>query len=295
MPEGDTVYRAARALDRALAGHVLTATDFRVPQLATVDLSGGTVLRTLSRGKHLLTRIDAGADTGGRAWTLHTHLKMEGSWHVYQHGQKWRRPPSDARLVLSTAERVAVGFSLGLVELVPRQHEHDLVAHLGPDLLGPDWDEPEALRRLLAMPERSEHEPRLDQTGPAGASTARRSTGRTIGEALLDQTCLAGLGTVYMSETLFLAGVSPLTPVAEVRDLRKVVRLAHRLLSFNKDRSIQVTTGNPKRGEQHYVYLRTGKPCRRCGETIATGLVGKATRERRTYWCPHCQPLHTSH
>jgi len=96
VPEGDTVWRAARSLDRALAGQILTHTDFRVPQLATVDLSGGKVLRTLSRGKHLLTRIEA-----REAWTLHTHLKMEGSWHIYQHGQKWRRPAHEARVVLT--------------------------------------------------------------------------------------------------------------------------------------------------------------------------------------------------
>ncbi len=105
MPEGDTVYRAARSLDRALAGQVLTATSFRVPQLATVDLAGATVLRTLSRGKHLLTRIEA-----DEAWTLHTHLKMEGAWQVYPPGQRWRRPTHEARVVLSTEQKVAVEY-----------------------------------------------------------------------------------------------------------------------------------------------------------------------------------------
>lgn len=284
MPEGDTVYRAARSLDRALAGQVLTATSFRVPQLATVDLAGATVLRTLSRGKHLLTRIEA-----DEAWTLHTHLKMEGAWQVYPPGQRWRRPTHEARVVLSTESKVAVGFSLGIVELVPRHREHDVVGHLGPDLLGHDWDEAEALRRLLAAPERTTDEALLDQTCLDGASL-RLTTSRTIGEALLDQRCLAGLGTVYVSETLFLAGVSPLTHVTQVPDLGKVVRLAHRLLTFNKDRSIQVTTGNTRKGEQHYVYLRTGEPCRRCGRTIESGLVGPVAKERRTYWCPSCQP-----
>jgi endonuclease-8 len=140
VPEGDTVYRAARALDRALTGQVLTGTDFRVPQLATVDLTGGTVRRTLSRGKHLLTRIDAAPDAGGRPWTLHTHLKMEGAWQVYEPRQRWRRPATEARVVLTTEQRVAVGFTLGIVELVPRHLEPEVVGHLGPDLLGPDWD-----------------------------------------------------------------------------------------------------------------------------------------------------------
>jgi len=189
VPEGDTVWRAARSLDRALAGHILTATDFRVPQLATVDLSGGKVLRTLSRGKHLLTRIEA-----REAWTLHTHLKMEGSWHIYQHGQKWRRPTHEVRVVLSSEDRQAVGFALGIVELLPRHREVDVVGHLGPDLLGPDWNEEEALRRLRVDPDRAVH------------------------EALLDQTCLAGIGNMYAAELCFTSGVHPLDPVGEVAE-----------------------------------------------------------------------------
>jgi len=184
VPEGDTVWRAARTLDRALAGQALTRTDFRVPQLATADLAGGTVLQTASRGKHLLTRIDA-----QEHWTLHTHLKMEGAWQVYEPGQRWRRPAHEARVVLQTARRTAVGFSLGVVELIPRDAESSVVGHLGPDLLGADWDADEAVRRLLATPERGVH------------------------EALLDQTCLAGIGNLYANELCFTSGVHPLTPV----------------------------------------------------------------------------------
>ncbi len=264
MPEGDTVHRTARRLHRALSGQQLTATDFRVPQHATSDLAGETVVETVARGKHLLTRFSGGL-------TLHTHLKMEGAWRTYRGGERWRRPAHQARVVLTTATTQAVGFSLGVVELLPTAEEHTVVGHLGPDVLGPDWDEDEALRRL------------------------REDPGRTIGEALLDQRCLAGLGTVYMSETLYLAGVGPLTPVGQVPDLAKVVRLGHRLLNFNNDRTgpramVQVTTGDTRTGQEHYVYLRTDKPCRRCGTTIETGLVGSPPRERRTYWCPHCQP-----
>ena len=137
MPEGDTVYRAARLLDRHLTGQVLLSTDFRVPQHATADLSGGTVVGTVSRGKHLLTRVDRGEE----AWTLHTHLKMEGSWHVYKHGTKWRRPAYQARVVLETEEWVTVGFDLGIVELVARDPEDSVTAYLGPDLRPNSGDE----------------------------------------------------------------------------------------------------------------------------------------------------------
>jgi endonuclease-8 len=185
-------------------------------------------------------------------------------------------------VVLTTADAVAVGFALGIVEIVPRERETDLVGHLGPDLLGPDWDPAEAVRRLTEQPDRAIR---------VGAGPGSK-TSDTVGAALLDQRNLAGLGTVYVSETLFLAGVSPLTPVADVRDLGKVVRLAHRLLTFNAHGKspVQVTTGNPRRGEEQYVFMRTGKPCRRCGTPVVTDLVGPPTKERRTYWCPHCQP-----
>jgi endonuclease VIII len=261
VPEGDTVWRAARSLDRALAGQILTHTDFRVPQLATVDLSGGKVLRTLSRGKHLLTRIEA-----REAWTLHTHLKMEGSWHIYQHGQKWRRPVHEVRVVLTSESRQAVGFALGVVELLPRHREGDVVGHLGPDLLGPDWDEREALTRLTADPTRPVH------------------------EALLDQTCLAGIGNMYAAELCFTSGVHPLAPIGEVAELGRLVRRAHQMLEQNKDRSEQTTTGNLRRGERHWVYRRDRQPCLRCQTSIE---VGENHDGRATYWCPSCQPAKT--
>lgn len=287
MPEGDTVWRTARALDDALSGHTLVGTDVRVPAYATWDLAGSTVTETVSRGKHLLTRIDG--DQG--AFTLHTHLKMEGGWRVLRPGRRWPRPAHTARVVLTTDTAVAVGFQLGIVEIVPREREPDVVGHLGPDLLGPDWDPDEALRRLRAQPGAGVKQTLLDQAGPA-ASVRRPETDDSIGAALLDQRNLAGLGTVYVAETLFLAGVNPVIPVLEVADLGKVVRLAHRLLTFNAhSRSpVQVTTGNPRRGEEHYVYGRTGQPCRRCQTPIATGMVGPTGKERRTYWCPSCQP-----
>jgi endonuclease-8 len=287
VPEGDTVWRTARLLDRALGGRVLTATDFRVPAYASWDLAGATVSGTVSRGKHLLTRIE-----GDSAWTLHTHLKMEGGWRVLRPGARWPRPAHTARVVLTTADSVAVGFALGVVDLVARDRESDLVGHLGPDLLGPDWDPEEAVRRLGEQSDRTVEEARPDQTRRTEAAPEPITPHVTIGAALLDQRNLAGLGTVYVSELLFLAGVSPRTPTPYVPDLSKVVHLAHRLLTFNAHgRSpVQVTTGDTRRGQEHYVYLRTGQPCRRCGSTVVDGLVGPPTRERRLYWCPSCQP-----
>ena len=265
MPEGDAVWRTARKLHQALSGHTLTRTDFRVPAIATADLSGGTVVETVSRGKHLLTRIDT-PSPGGDSWTLHTHLKMEGSWRVYDRGQRWNKAGHLARVVLDVEERTAVGFQLGVVELVLREHEDRIVGHLGPDLLGPDWDEHGAVRRLTADGD------------------------RPLGEALLDQRNLAGIGTIYRSETLFLSGVSPFTPVSAVGNPPKVVDLARRLLLANRPRPQITTTGNPRRGEQLWVYGRAGERCRRCRTPIRRAMQGQPPYDRVTFWCPSCQP-----
>ncbi len=256
MPEGDTVWRAARHLDQTLTGQLLTATDFRVPAYATLDLSGRPVVGTTSRGKHLLTRI-------GEEQTLHTHLKMEGSWHLYRPGTRWRRQAHQARVVLQTQAWVAVGFSLGITEVLRREEEESVVGHLGPDLLGPGWDEDEAVRRLLADP------------------------GRPVGPALLDQRNLAGVGNMYMAELCYLTGVHPATPVGEVADLRRLVRRAKQVLEVNKERIEQATTGDLRRGRTHWVYPRANQPCRRCGTRIVT--VELAGRE--AFWCPRFQPV----
>jgi endonuclease-8 len=265
VPEGDTVYRTAQLLHRQLSGHELVATDFRVPQHATADLSGGTVVETVSRGKHLLTRIDRGPER----FTLHTHLKMEGSWKVIKHGQRWPRPANDARVVLETATAVAIGFSLGVVELIDRAAEDTVVGHLGPDLLGPDWDEELALANLRRQPE------------------------RTLREALLDQTNLAGIGNMYAAELCFTSGVHPETPVAAVPDLRRLVRRAHQMLQLNKERWVQSTTGDLRERERMWVYRRDRSPCRRCGTPVVVEMQGPAGRDRASYWCPSCQPLLT--
>ena len=252
MPEGDAVVRTARRLDQAVAGKVLTATDFRVPRFAVADLSGATVAGTHTRGKHLLTRIDQGE----RRWTLHTHLKMEGTWRDYAPGQRWGRPGHTARVVLTTADRVAVGFSLGIVELVPRDRETSLVDHLGPDTLGPDWDADEAVRRLATHPD------------------------LPIRDALLDQRNLAGIGTMWAAEMLFALRVHPQTRVADVPDLQALVVKGQELLEAAVERRRPTT----------WVFERRRMPCPRCGTPIRMAKTGPAGRERPAYWCPRCQP-----
>lgn len=256
MPEGDVVWAAARRLHDALAGRVLTRSDFRVPRAATADLTGRTVREVVSRGKHLLTRVDGDV-------TVHTHLRMEGNWRI----RPARSPvPRDhrVRLVLANAEWQAVGYSLGLVELVPTSREDTVVGHLGPDPLGPGWDLAEAVRRL------------------------REDPGRAIGEALLDQSRLAGIGNLYKAETLFLRGVDPWCPVGRVPDLEDLVELARRLMDANKERVGQSTTGDRRPGQTTWVYGR--RVCRRCGGRVRRADQGRETRERVTFWCPACQP-----
>lgn len=261
MPEGDTVYRSAHNLAEALDGQVLTTCDVRVPKYATVDLTGETIDSVVPRGKHLLMRV-------GEA-LIHSHLKMEGSWHLYPLGgsrPKWHRPAFQARIVLETDQWQAVGFELGLLEIVPLSAEEDVVGYLGPDLLGPDWDPEEALRRLSDDPH------------------------RPIGLALLDQRIMAGLGNVYRAELCFLRGVLPTRPVGESGDLVRMIALAKKLITVNRERIERTTTGNLRPGQQLWVYGRDRRPCRRCGTPIRQGELGDSELQLRvTYWCPHCQ------
>jgi endonuclease VIII len=260
VPEGDTVWNTAQALHRALAGQRLAASDFRVPRLAAADLTGWTVVESACRGKHLLLRL---ADPADRRFTLHSHLRMDGAWRGYPAGARWTGGPAHlVRVALHTEKSVAVGYHLHDLALVPTDQEDSLVGHLGPDLLGPDWDPAEAVRRLA---------------GHADTS---------IAEALLDQTNLAGIGNLYKCEVLFLRGVSPWAPVSTVDDLPAPVDLAHRLLDANRGRWTQSTTGSLHRGQTTYVYSRRAQPCRRCGTLIRKTDQG----DRVTYWCPTCQP-----
>ncbi len=179
MPEGDTVFLAARRLRQALAGRRLTRTDFRVPRYATTDLTGRSVEEVTSRGKHLLIRVEPDV-------TIHTHFRMDGTWRTFRAGRPWRGGPGwQIRIVLNNAEYDAVGYRIPVINVVSRTEESGLVGHLGPDLLGPDWDADEAVRRLAGDPDRE------------------------IGEALLDQRNLAGIGNLYKTELCFLRGVSP--------------------------------------------------------------------------------------
>ena len=187
MPEGDVVWYTARRLHEALAGRTLTRSDFRVPRLATADLTGDVVTETVSRGKHLLTRTKNGL-------TVHTHLRMDGSWRVRPAAERLR-DSHRIRLMLANEEWQAIGYQLGVVELIRTSEEPQVTGHLGPDLLGPDWDCAEAVRRLAAEPD------------------------RPIGEALLDQRNLAGIGNLYKAEVLFLRGINPWRPAGDVPDL----------------------------------------------------------------------------
>ena len=260
MPEGDTVWRACRRLNEVLAGEVLARSEFRVPSLATTDLTGVGVREVISRGKHQLFRFS-------NDFTLHTHFKMDGAWRIYPHGRRWSGGPTfEIRAMLATSDHDAVGYRLPIVELIPTASEDTVVGHLGPDLLGSDWDPDEAVRRLTAQ---------LD---------------RTIGEALLDQRNLAGLGTFYRAELLFLQGVHPHRPVGEVKNLRRVVERGQQLLQANRWRAEQSTTGDLRPGRRAYVYHRAGQPCRRCGTLIRFEELGPAGEERHSYWCPNCQP-----
>jgi endonuclease-8 len=259
VPEGDTVWLAAQRMHTALAGATLRRGELRVPQLAAVDLAGVGVREVVPRGKHLLIRLADGR-------TLRTHYRMDGSWHIHRPGSRWRGgPASDVRAVLATDDWECVGYRLHDVALVRTDDEDQLVGHLGPDVLGPDWDLDEALRRLRAHPDEQ------------------------ISVALLDQRNLAGIGNLYKVESLFLCGVHPWARVADVDDLARLVERARSLMLANLHHPEQSTTGSTRRGEVHWVAGRQGRPCRRCGTSILLGKQGPDLQERVTWWCPHCQ------
>jgi endonuclease-8 len=244
-------------MHEAFAGEPLTGSDFRVPQLATTDLSGRLVREVVPRGKHLLTRLSGGL-------TLHTHFRMDGSWHLYRHGDRWTGGPAwQVRVVLENRSWQAVGYRLPVVELV--EDEDEVVGHLGPDVLAEDWDEQEALRRL------------------------REDLTREVGMALLDQRCLAGLGNLYRTEVLFLRGLTPWVTVGDVPDLPALVRTGRRLMLANRGHWEQTTTGSMRRGEDHWVFERAGQPCRRCGTRVVSAEQGAKPYARLSYWCPRCQ------
>lgn len=260
MPEGDTVHRTALRLTRELGGATLRRAELRHPRLATADLTGRVFDRARSVGKHLFLRF-------GGELSLHCHLGMDGSWGFYD--PKRRAPVGHwTRVLLQTDDRLALGQKLLELALVRTPGETGLVKHLGPDLLDPDWSDEhaaEAVRRLTTEP------------------------GRELGLALLDQAVMAGIGNVYKAEVCFLLGVSPWTPVSEV-DPAEVVALSRRLLLHNAVRGSRVTTGDPRRGREVWVYGRERSGCLRCGGRVLVGVQGTGTRERVAHYCPRCQP-----
>lgn len=264
MPEGDSVYRLARRLREALDGRAVVSGELRSGPAAGTRLDGWTVLEHDTHGKHLLTRFDSGS-------TLHTHLRMQGSWSVTGPGKRVPRtvvPQVRVRMGVDTG-RTAWGVDVPVVELVRTSDEHLAIGHLGPDPLRSDWDAIEAARRLSSRPD------------------------RPIAAALLDQRNVAGFGNLWANELCFLRGVDPLTPVGAV-DVPALLSVGARALTVSATvaNMYQTTTGSTRRGERHWVSGRAGRPCLRCGTTIRVRAETPGDPERRrTWWCPLCQPL----
>src|ERR1700754_1076698 len=252
MPEGDTVFHTAANLREALVGKTLTRCDVRVPKYATIDLTGQVVDEVISRGKHLFIRVGH--------FSIHSHLKMEGSWKVNP-VSKPSRASYRIRIILEAGDVQAAGIDLGLLEVLERHHDMDAIAHLGPDLLGDDWDPHVAAVNLVADPNRA------------------------LSEALLDQRVMAGVGNVYCNELCFITGHLPTASVTDVRDPLRMVQRARDMLWLNRSRWNRTTTGDTRGGRDLWVYGRRGKPCRRCGTLIRSDSNG----DRVTYWCPVCQ------
>ena len=250
MPEGDTVFRTADTLRKALVGRMLTRCDVRVPRFATVDLSGHVVDEVCSRGKHLLIRVGPAS--------IHSHLKMDGSWRVTSRSG---RSDYRVRIILEASDIRAVGIDLGVLEILERDHDGDAVDHLGPDLLGDDWDAQVAADNVTAHPD------------------------RPIAAALLDQRVLAGIGNVYCNELCFVSGHLPTAPVSAISDPYRLVARARDMLWVNRFRQNRCTTGDTRAGRQLWVYGRARQSCRRCGTPIKYDDTG----DRVAYWCPACQ------
>jgi endonuclease-8 len=271
VPEGDTVRRTANRLHEALAGRALIDADLRWPGLGTADLAGVDVCEVVSVGKHILARL-------GNDWTLHSHLRMEGQWFVQPTSTDVRAVSRGARTlparlrgrqvraVLVGPEWTCLGLQLGMLDLVRTSDEGGLVGHLGPDILDSAFDAELAAANL-------------------------GSHGQAIGEALLDQRNLAGVGTLWASETLFVERVRPWMPAGDVSDviLARLVERARRFITTNVKYAIPSSTGERAPGRATYVHARSGRPCRRCGGIVRVAMIGPPTRERTMFYCPGCQ------
>lgn len=276
MPEGDSIFRAARTLNKALAGKAVTFFETAYAHLDRVNvdtpIAGRIVEKVDAAGKHILMHFSGDL-------ILRTHMRMNGSWHIYRHGERWWRGPQAMRVRIDTADWVAVAFNVPVAEFVtPRQlATRDPVARLGPDLLGATFDRDEAVRRIVA------------------------SGHRAIAMTLLDQRIVAGIGNIYKSEVLFLSGVHPETPSSAVPQavLESMMDTARRLLQDNviegtspriqTYRNLRQLSASTEHDESLWVYGRKGKPCRKCGTPIEMKKMGLDARS--TYWCPRCQRL----
>jgi endonuclease-8 len=265
MPEGDTIHRSAVRLDQALAGRGIVR--FEAHRTPRPWPRPGTVVDGVeARGKHLLVHFDDG-------WTLQTHMRMTGSWHLYRPGERWRKPAHLARAVIEVEVRgaaegtaadegwVAVCFSAPVVELVREAR----TGHLGPDLCTTEADLDQVVRLMGSV----------DPATP-------------LADVLLDQRICCGVGNVYKSEVPFALGIHPLTPIGLLDDGRRraVVDTAARQLQANLTTSARTTMAGPP--GTLGVYGRRGEPCRRCGTPVAWARTGP--HARGTYWCPVCQP-----
>jgi endonuclease VIII len=264
MPEGDTIFRTAQSLGAVLTGEKISRARSSALGQAIARVEGSTVEAVQAKGKHLIIGFDNGL-------ALHTHMRLQGSWHRYRRGERWRRPAWKARAVLETADWLAVCFDAPVVELVEQRalRIHPALAALGPDLLAADFDLDEAIRRLR--------------------DPARQ--GKSVAEALLDQRALAGIGNVYKNETLFLERANPWRAIADIPDERLVliVERARALLGANTGGGVRTTTGRSSlaAGSRLWVYRRAGRPCFRCGTRIVSRRQGEEARI--TFWCPACQ------
>jgi len=277
MPEGDSIFRAARALHQAFAGSSVTRFESMFPTLTRVNedhpIAGRQVRSVTARGKHILMEF-----SGDLVW--HTHMRMNGSWHLYKPGEKWHRPRREMRVLVETETRVAVGFNIPVAEFLT---ERDLARHrvlqaLGPDLLDSDFDPVEVHRRMAL---------RLRDT---------------VAAVLLDQRVLAGIGNVFRSEILFLARVQPFTTIGELseQERQRVIDQARKLLTANVLTRSQTlgpavgrrTTRSMNPSVNLWVYGRGGRPCRECGTPIRVRKIGLDARA--IYWCPACQPDSTT-
>ena len=274
MPEGDTIFRAARTLHRALAGKPVRAFESVFPALNRINddvpIAGRTIERIHSTGKHLLIRFSGDL-------VLRTHMRMNGSWHIYRSGEKWQRSRRDMRIVVATADFEAVGFNIPVAEFLSEREiaRSPELRALGPDVLADDFDPQIVIANL------------------------RERAGSEIAEALLNQRVLAGLGNVYKSEILFMCRINPFRRVQELAevDLSSIVEESRRVLKLNVSEGLELmttygglrrTTGLSDPKDRLWVYGRARLPCRRCGTPIRVRKQGSDAR--LTYWCPHCQP-----